>query len=84
MLFLACMNYRKQLLKEQPEREQVAPIYTHLTDLVDKTLCPKIEGNQFRSKTCCDRECVNCGVSLLQFLPEEESTEENGTQVKWQ
>lgn len=84
MLFSACMNYRKQLIKEQPEREQVAPIYTHLMDLVDKTLCPKIEGNEFHSKTCCDRECVDCGVSLLTFLPEEESTEEDGTQVKWQ
>ena len=56
-------------MKERPERDQVAPIYTHLTDLVDKTLCPKMDGNEFHSKMCCERECVNRGVSLSNFFP---------------
>ena len=83
MLFTSCMNYRKQLIKERPEREQGYPIFTHLTDLVDKTLCPKLEEAEFHQKGCCDRECLNCGVELLKFLPEEESTEQTGAQVKW-
>ena len=84
MLFTSCMNYRKQLIKERPEREQGYPIFTHLTDLVDKTLCPKLEEAEFHQKGCCDRECLNCGVELLKFLLEEESTEQTGAQVKWQ
>lgn len=34
-------------------------------------------------KKCCDRECPDCGVQLLAFLPEEESLE-MGTPIKWQ
>ena len=30
------------------------------------------------------RECHNCGVELLKFLPEEERTEQTDAQVKWQ
>jgi len=69
MLFTSCMKYRKQLINEQPQREQDYPIYTHLTDLVDQTLCPKLEEVEFHRKECCDRECLNCGVELLKFLP---------------
>lgn len=47
-------------------------------DLVDKIFCLKIEGNEFYSKMCCDRECVDCGVLLLIFFFEEESIEEDG------
>lgn len=41
MLFTSCMNFRKQLVKELPERGQDYLINTHLTQLVDNTLCPK-------------------------------------------
>lgn len=74
------MKYRKQLIKEQPQREQDYPIYTHLTDLVDQ----KLEEVEFHCKECYDRECLNCSVELLKFLPEEESTEQAGAQIKWQ
>ena len=84
MLFTSCMNYRKQLIKEWPEREQDYPVYTHLTDVVDKTLCPKLDEVEFHQKGCCERECLNCGVELLKFLPEEENMEQTGAQVKWQ
>ena len=50
MLFTACINYRKQVLKEQPGKERDYPIYAHLSDLVDKTLCPKWKENIFMPK----------------------------------
>ena len=52
MLFTSCMKCRKQLIKELPQREQDYPIYTHLTDLVDQTLCPKLEEVEFHRKEC--------------------------------
>ena len=84
MLFTACMKFRKQLVKESPEKEHEYPVYTHLTDVVDKTLCPKLQEDDFHQKKCCDRECPNCGIKVLKFLPEEESTVETGPKVKWQ
>ena len=84
MFFTSCMNYRKQLKKEQPEREQDYPVYTHLTDLVDITPCPKLDEVEFHQKGCCKRECLNCGVELLKFLLEEEHMEQTGAQVEWQ
>lgn len=33
----------EELIKDQPVRERDCPIYAHLTDLGDVTLCPKLE-----------------------------------------
>ena len=63
-MFTSCTNYRKQVLKRQPGKESDYPIYDHLSDLVDKTLCPKLDGIHFYATKCCDRECTNCGMAL--------------------
>lgn len=71
MLFTTCMNYRKELIKDQPARERDYPINAHLTDLVHMTLCPKLEAAEFHQKRRRDRECRDCGVDLFRLLPEE-------------
>lgn len=75
-------QYRKELIKDQPARERDYPINAHLTDLVDMTLCPKLEAAEFHQKRCCDRGCRDCGVDLFRLLPEEVSMEQTGAQVK--
>jgi len=35
------------------------------SDLIEITLCPKIEGAEYHSMECIQRQCEECGVQLL-------------------
>ena len=54
------------------------PVYDHLNDLVNATLCEKVVGDTYYAKECSERECDKCGIHLLKFLEEEESMAESG------
>lgn len=69
------MNVRKNILREKPEKKIDFPVFEHLSELVDATLCPRSEGKNYHNKLCCDRQRPNCGVDTFKFLPEEQNTE---------
>lgn len=84
-LFKSTMEYRKKLLKGMnTSRANEFRVYDHLTDIVNETLCPKSETDQFHTKACIDRECDQCGVNNLKFMPEEMDTSENAANLKWE
>ena len=84
MLFIDCMKFRKNVIKQQPDKGRDYPTYEHLNDLVNCTLCPKLEGEDYYASECCDRECESCGVHLFQLLDEEQCVSDSGLKVTWQ
>ena len=86
MLFNDCMKFRRAVLSQQqftaegPQPE----VYTHLSDLVNETLCQKEEEEIYHQKKCLHRECGNCGVDKLRLLPEEIDESEQAPSVKWE
>ena len=82
MLLAACMKFRKTVVNDGQAVEY--PVYDHLNDAVNVTLCAKVDGDSYYAKECCDRECDKCGVHLLRLLEEEESMDESGLKVKWE
>lgn len=79
IVFDACMKFRKGTGKET-DNDGEYPVLKTLTELVEKTLCPKEEGKMFHNIKCLERECESCGVETLQLLPEETSSEGS---VRW-
>ena len=84
MIFQVCMAYRKSLLEKDPTREGVYPLYTHLNDLVNVTLCEKEDGERLHRLCCLCRECDNCGVNKLPLMAEELDVSETTVKLKWQ
>lgn len=84
MLFQVCMSYRKTLLEKDPTQESTYPLYSHLNDLVNETLCAKEEGERFHRLSCLNRECDNCGVNRLRLMEEEQEVSETSVKIKWQ
>ena len=76
------MKFRKTVVNDGQAAEY--PVYDHLNDAVDVTLCAKADSDTYYAKECCDRECDKCGVHLLRLLEEEESMDESGLKVKWE
>ena len=58
------------------------PVFTHLTELTNFTLCPKEEGQGFHNLKCVQRKCENCGVKQTQ-LSEQETATEGSPDVDW-
>lgn len=83
MLFTECMNFRKTVLKQKPYNNVDYPVYDHLNDLVNATLCQQLDGETYYAKECCNRECEKCGVHLAKLLDKEKSMDEE-VKVKWQ
>lgn len=85
MVFTACMNFpRKALLTSHDACDNQFPVYKHLTDLVEETLCPKSEGSQHYNKDCLYRSCNECSTFKLDLMQEEQCLDENASKVKWQ
>ena len=84
MLFTECMNFRKRVLKEQPDKAVDHPVYDHLSELVNTTLCKPLDGDEYYARECCNRACEKCGVHLVKLLDEEQSMDDAGIKVKWQ
>lgn len=74
MLFRSCMSYRRDVLKGKPEVErETYPVYEHLSELVEETMCNKVDASYHRL-SCINRQCKECGVEDLKLMPEEQDT----------
>lgn len=82
MLFKACMTFRRNLLKGEDETETY-PVYEHLSDLINETLCNKGDVSYHRL-ACTNRQCENCGVKKVKLMPQEEDTSQSALDVKWE
>ena len=74
ILFGDCMRFRKAVLKGKDQEEGI-PVPVTLTEAVEMTLCPNVEGDVYHKMACLERECDQCGVHHMKLLPEEESNE---------
>ena len=83
MAFKSCMDFRKKILQAKNNRPETVPVYEHLTDLVETTLCPKGD-KKYHDKACVNRTCESCGIDGLQLLEEETDTTPTAPKVKWQ
>ena len=81
-LFAACMKFRKTVISDGQEAEY--PVYDHLNDAVNVTLCAKLDWNTYYAKECCNWECDKSGVHLFRLLEEEESMDESSLKIKWE
>lgn len=80
------MDFRRSLFKTQnlSENEKSrSPIYNHLQDVVNETLCPKGPNNSLFKIACLNRECSDCGSKLLNLLPDEKSSNDEFS-VNWE
>ena len=50
MLFSTCLNFRKRLQTEKLQLEKDYPVFEHLSDFVDKTLCTILQRNNHHDK----------------------------------
>ncbi|XP_021351030.1 uncharacterized protein LOC110448874 [Mizuhopecten yessoensis] len=74
MLFRRCMDFRRKVTNgndsDENEDDNSYPVYEHLSDIVDATLCAKGQ-NPYHKLNCLDRKCQSCGVKTLKLLPAE-------------
>ena len=85
MVFGSCMDFRrKTLLTADESTREHFPVYEHLTDLIEETLCPKPNDSNSHQRDCLFRSCNECGTSKLNLMPEEQCFEEHSPRVKWQ
>ena len=76
MVFTSCMKFRRQ-------SNNGFPVWEHLTDVMNATMCPQQNGS-FHRRTCIERSCLECGLTSLQFSPDELDDTANAPKVKWQ
>ena len=85
MVFKSCMRFRRDVVKGKPQTEQeMYPVYEHLSELVEQTMCNKAEGASYHRLACINRECEDCGVANCTLMPEEEDTSQTSSDVKWE
>ncbi|MES9883754.1 MAG: hypothetical protein ABW185_23120 [Sedimenticola sp.] len=83
-VFKSCMKFRKAQHQTWSADDQLEyPVFDHLSDAVESTLCPKPKSETYSKKKCLDRECGNCGVHKLLTHPTEMSESENSETVTW-
>ena len=76
-IFKRCMEFRKNKLKYIDGSVRLTGNYKafeHLNDAVLDSLCPKDSGEIFHKAECLNRNCFECGVEKLDFLPEDLDT----------
>jgi hypothetical protein len=79
IVFQSCMEFRRQL-SHCPEEYVV---YKHMTDLVNDTLCPKQQNEEYYHPDCLLRKCKNCGVAGFKILEKENDSTDAAPLVKW-
>jgi hypothetical protein len=80
-----CMHFRRQLLvNKSDEVKQVYPVYSHISELVEATLCRKHANSAFNTRECVERNCKRCGTKLLDLLPEEMDVSDTAPDVEWE
>jgi hypothetical protein len=80
------MEFRKNKLKSIDGSVRLTgnyKVYEHLKDAVLDSLCPKDSGEIFHKAECLNRNCSECGVEKLDFLPEELDTSDSCDDVTW-
>ena len=82
MLLSSCMAFRKTNATEEDLTS--LPIYTHLNDAVNSTLCAKGEDSEYHKKSCIYRECAECGVEKFTLGPKERDESEIVQSAHWQ
>ena len=70
-------------MQAKNNRSETVPVYEHLTDLIETTLCPK-GAKKYHDKAWVNRTCESCGIDSLQLLEEEIETTPTAPKVKWQ
>ena len=63
MLFTACMKFRKTVVNDRQAAEY--PVYDHLNDIANATLCEKVDGDTYYDRECCDRVRQVWGTSCV-------------------
>ncbi|CAG2208455.1 unnamed protein product [Mytilus edulis] len=82
-VFKSCMEFRKKLLIEnEPNECYSTPVYDSISDVVNATLCEKVDGSH--NLQCLKRNCSDCGVKILNFLPCELDVSDTAEFVKWE
>lgn len=77
------MEFRKKLLIEnEPNECYSTPVYDSISDVVNATLCENVEGSH--NLQCLKRNCSDCGVKILNFLPCELDVSDTAEFVKWE
>ncbi|MES9884023.1 MAG: hypothetical protein ABW185_24515 [Sedimenticola sp.] len=83
-VFKSCMSFRKANHQAwSPEEQLRHPIFDHLSDVVDCTLCTKPPGQPFSKKECIDRACHLCGVQNFKLHPTEMNKSTSVETVRW-
>ena len=83
MLFQSCMEFRKKTLAKSGQSEKF-PVFEHLDDIINTTLCTKGEENSFHLRKCINRECESCGVDKRDLMNEEKDVRPEAPLVSWQ
>lgn len=78
IVFKDCMKFRKSALQNSV---RLVPVPGTVTDAVNVTLCPKLQGSPYHSLKCLQRQCPDFGASKFAFLPEE--LLKDGPATKW-
>ena len=86
LVFKSCMDYRKKLVAAEPNQDlqKTHPVFSHLTDFVQQTLCPKANNAQYHQKECLERTCTKCGVNDRHFLEGELDSSATANTATWQ
>ena len=54
MVFQSSLKFRRSVIAKNGQDEN-CPIFEHLNDMVNKTVCPKAESNSYHRKECVNR-----------------------------
>ena len=61
IVFKDCMKFRKRVIDEIREANQaVTEVYTLVGNIIEQTLCPKPEDQDYHKLKCLKRECKDC------------------------
>lgn len=76
------MEYRRTLLQNKSDEiiEQF-PVYEDVACMYEESLC---QPENFYKLKCLKRECLECGVHMIRFLPEELDQTNTETRVQWE
>ena len=81
MAVKSSMDFGKKILQAKNNRSETVPVYEHLIDLIETTLCPKGD-KKYHDKACVNRTCECCGIDGLQLLEEETDTTPTAPKVE--
>ena len=84
IVFKDCMKFGKRVIDESGEANQaVTEVYTSVGNIIEQTLWPKPEDQDYHKLKCLKRECKDCGVHNLVSLPEEKGVGNHEVEWKW-